>query len=161
MDNDKQAGRPHMPGYGIEAGAEGQLTWSYVDEGMAAARNYWVSSAGPDGKPHAAPVWGLWHAGAFYFSTGERTVKQRNLHANPEVVVHLESGDDSVILEGRVARVKNEALGKALDALYQEKYGFPIMGEHPTYALRPRKVLAWREADFPKTATRWLLDEDS
>jgi len=151
-----------MPGYGILPAEEGAglLPWRFVEESFVAARNYWVSTAGPEGQPHAAPVWGLWHAGAFYFSSGAASRKGRNLHANPEIVVHLESGDEAVILEGRVGVVEDAELGKQLDALYQAKYGYPLMGDHPTFELRPRKVLAWREADFPGSATRWIFDEE-
>ncbi|MEX2144343.1 MAG: hypothetical protein WD740_07085 [Anaerolineales bacterium] len=44
--------RPFMPGYGIAAETEGAglLPWSFVEERMATAHNYWVSTAGPRGR---------------------------------------------------------------------------------------------------------------
>lgn len=52
------ASRPHMPGYGIAAsdGGSGLLPWSWAVEQLAGSRNYWVSSVGVEGQPHAMPV---------------------------------------------------------------------------------------------------------
>lgn len=161
MNTIPQASRPHMPGYGILPADEGSglLPWSLVDEQMAAARNYWVASSSPDGQPHAAPVWGLWQADVFFFGTGAHSRKGRNLAENPAVVVHLESGDDVVILEGEVQRVRDEAQLKELDKAYHAKYGLSmIVGDSPIYGLRPSRVLAWRESDFPGSATRWVFE---
>src|SRR4051812_22385567 len=74
------------------------LDWEDARERLAASRNYWVCTTRPDGRPHVAPVWGLWMDDAFYFSTDSASVKGRNLAARPDVVVHLESGDDVVIV---------------------------------------------------------------
>ncbi len=148
--------RPFMPGYGIVAACEGAglLPWDFVAERMAAARNYWVSTAGAQG-PHAAPVWGLWHAGAFYFSTGADSRKGRNLAAAPQVSVHLESGDEVVILEGIVAEVKDSSVLRSLDKDYKKKYGMPMQGPGLIFKLLASKIFAWREKDFPQSATRW------
>src|SRR4051794_25481300 len=90
---------PHRPGfapgYGIDGSSpEGMLPWSEVVARLEAARNYWICTTRPDGRPHASPVWGLWFEDEFVFSTGTDSRKGRNLAENPEVVVHLESGDD-------------------------------------------------------------------
>jgi len=148
-----------MPGYGIvgkDQGA-GLLPWSFVAERMAAAHNYWVSSTSRDRKPHAAPVWGLWHEDSFYFSTGQRSRKGRNFGANPAVVVHLESGDEVVILEGKVEEITDKDLLKALDKAYRAKYGTGLIGPGLIYRLHPQRGFAWREADFTESATRWTF----
>lgn len=152
--------RPTMAkGYGISPQPAGMLDWSWVDEQMAKSRNYWICSTRPDGRPHAAPVWGVWHEGVLYFSTDPAARKARNLAASPEVVVHLESGDDSVILEGVVEAVTDHALLSRVGKAYALKYPpYDPVGEGMEalwYALRPRTALAWQEHDFPNTATRW------
>jgi hypothetical protein len=155
------AGRPDIPkGYQIAQGDEGLLPWSYVDEHMAASHNYWVVTSRPDGRPHVAPVWGVWIGKAFYFSTDPSSRKGRNLAANPETIVHLESGDEVVILEGRTEVVSDPALLAAIDDAYHAKYGMRVLGfpGSAIYGLAVRKALAWREKQFGKTATRWLLD---
>ena len=72
--------------------------------------------------------------------------------------MHLESGDQTVILEGRAREVTDAALLKQYAAAYHRKYRHrpdPSDPEQVTYAVRPRKGLAWRERDFPESATRW------
>lgn len=155
--------RPEIvEGYGIRADEAGLLPWGYVDERMEASRNYWICTTRPDGRPHAAPVWGVWFEGVLYFGTDRRSRKARNLAANPEVVVHLESGDDCVIFEGVVEEVEDTVLRRRVGEAYAAKYGLDGVGEagegaSPLYALRPRVALAWKESDFPVTATRWRL----
>jgi hypothetical protein len=156
--NIKRHSRPFMPGYGIVGEKEGGglLAWDFVEQRMAAARNYWVSTAGAQG-PHAAPVWGLWHSGVFYFSTGTKSRKGRNLGAAPQVSVHLESGDEVVIIEGNVEEVKDPPVLRDLDKDYKEKYGLPMQGPGQIYKLITAKAFAWCEKDFPQSATRWVF----
>ncbi len=152
--------RPFVPdGYGLKGAEEGFLSWEWVTRRLAESRNYWVGSTRPDGRPHVSPVWGVWHEGAVYFSTGATTRKSRNLAHRPEAVIHLESGDDVVILEGAVHEPRDSELLESVATAYEEKYDLrppldPATGSL-LYALRPVKVLAWREQDFPSSATRW------
>lgn len=150
-----------MPGYGIEEDTAGQglLPWSYVEERMADAHNYWVVTASSQGLPHAVPVWGIWYQGAFYFATGADSRKGQNLADNPRLVVHLESGDETVILEGTAQRLPAGEFFEQLSAAYQAKYQVSLPGDDPTYQLLPARAFAWIEQDFPNTATRWLFDE--
>lgn len=150
--------RPAMKGYGIpEDGNPGPLKWEDIEVKLAGARNYWVGSTRADGRPHAMPVWGVWHEGALYFSTGAESQKARNLSRQPAVVVHLESGDDCVILEGE-AVLATDPPWDALDESYVAKYELKLSeaGEGgPLFEVRPKRAFAWLEADFPNTATRW------
>jgi len=150
------AGRPDFPGYGISEEPP-DASWPDAVARLTAARSYWVATATPEGRPHAMPVWGIWLEGAFFFSTDPGSRKGRNLAASPDVVVHLESGDDVVILEGRVDHPTDAGLLQRFSDAYFEKYavrlepgpGFGI------YRLRPRRAFTWRERDFPQSATRW------
>ena len=151
--------RPRMPAsYGVDPTAlEGTLPWDYVRERMASARNYWVGTTRPDSRPHAAPVWGVWLDEALYFSTSPSSRKGLNLGANPAVVVHLESGDEVVIIEGTVEAVDDPTLLARMADVYEAKYQFrpDATGDAIVYRLRPRVAFAWRERDFPSSATRW------
>jgi hypothetical protein len=154
------ADRPHMPGYGIKEGPEGQLAWEWVAERMAASRNYWVAATRPDGRPNVRPVWGVWLDGTLYFSTGRQTLNGRGWAVRPDTVVHLESGDEVVILEGTVEEMTDsELFGRYADA-YDAKYQFRPEPDpaNLVLALRPRVVFAWREKDFPESATRFRCD---
>ena len=155
-----------MPaGYGLApvSGQNDLIAWERVEEQLRTKRNYWVGSTRPDGRPHAMPVWGVWLDGALYFSTDPHSRKGRNLAANPQVVIHLESGDDVVILEGRVVKMTDASILERADAAYYSKYQFHLAGELAApglvYQLRPRAAFAWLESSFPTSATRWKFEE--
>jgi hypothetical protein len=143
------ASRPRFRGYRITEDAEGLLQWSWAVERLAAARSYWISTTRPDGRPHAMPVWGIWRNGELYFGSGAESQKARNLRASPEVVAHLESGDEVVILEGVAEKVEDDAVA----AEYERKYAVPVGSSF--YAVRPRRAFAWTEQEYPQTATRF------
>jgi len=159
------AGRPYLPAdYGVPASAEGTLPWSFVEERMAAARNYWIVTVRPDGHPHAVPVWGVWLDNALYIEGSPQTRRSRNLAVNPAVVVHLESGDQVVILEGEAHPVgrPDPALGARLSAIFCAKYAWANYQPGPDawdqgglHVIRPHTVFAWSK--FPADATRWRL----
>lgn len=157
-----QATRPDMAMYGISAEPEGMLSWDWVDTQLEQSRNYWISSTRPDGRPHATPVWGIWIDGMLVFGGHPQGRRSRNLAANPAVSIHLESGDEVVILEGRVEESEDMALLTRVAAAYAAKY--PPFTPEPSdpnaiwYVLKPQVVFAWLEVDYPKTATRWRFE---
>ena len=152
MEGNPRRSRPDFdPGYGISTDDEGMLPWSWADERLEASRNYWIVTVNVDGEPAAAPVWGVWAEGAVYFGTSPSSRKGRNLARDPRLVVHLESGDEVVILHGE-AEVE-EVDESVLDA-YEAKYGYRPPSTR-LFRLRPTRALAWLEAEYPKTATRF------
>jgi hypothetical protein len=130
------------------------IAWEEITSRLTSARNYWIATASMHGYPQATPVWGLWYEDAFYFGTDPTSRKGKNIAAHPHVILHLESGDDVVIVEGTSERLLEGELGPGLDELYFQKYGYRLSG-NPTYHMQPSKVMAWSEADFPESATRW------
>ena len=123
-------GRPQIPAsFGLGGGeTDYDMTpWSHVEEQMTISRNYWVATARPDGRPHCMPVWGVWLNGTFYFGTDRASRKAKNLALNPLVVVHLESGDDAIILEGRLDQVGDPDLLKRIDEAYFTKYDIHVL----------------------------------
>ncbi|MEW5961590.1 MAG: pyridoxamine 5'-phosphate oxidase family protein [Chloroflexota bacterium] len=149
--------RPYVPEYGIPTSLEGTLPWSHVSERLEQSRNYWVGTTSPAGQPHVVPVWGVWLKGILYFGGGPHTRWSRHLAANPQVAVHLESGDDVVILEGTVERLTNpdHPLLAQVDDAYEAKYR--LRHGPPIWVLRPQVAFAWN--DFPRNATRWRFDK--
>lgn len=61
------------------------LPWSWAECRLLEARNYWIATTRPDGRPHTRPVWGVWEDGAFYFSTG--SLAAENLRHSPELTI--------------------------------------------------------------------------
>jgi len=150
---DPHPSRPRMAaGYGISQSESGLLSWSDAQARLRQARNYWIATTRPDGRPHVMPVWGLWMPEGFYFGTDPASRKGRNLAANPRAVVHLESGDEVVIVEGRVTAVDNPSRLASLVEAYHQKYKVRPEG---LYWLQPRRAFAWTEKDFPNNATSW------
>ena len=136
------------PQYGFEP-----IQWSWVVERMTEARSYWVATARPGGHPHVVPVWGVWLDDRFHFFTDHDSLKARNIRRDSRAVVHLESGDNVVILEGEIAR--RPAAAEIVGA-YEAKYDMSLgQATGDVYTLNVSKALAWTESDFPKTATRW------
>ncbi len=149
-----RATRPSFaPGYGIATDDEGLLSWEWALERLAASRNYWICTTHADGRPHAMPVWGIVVDGVVHFSTSPSSAKGRNLARSPDLVAHTESGDECVILEGVVESVTTTA---ALADAYAAKYDFRPEEGGSMFAVRPRVAYAWRERDYPRSATRFV-----
>ena len=155
------AGRPHMPEYGLSDPSDARLLpWSWATDRLGPARNYWISTTRPNGRPHAMPVWGVWIEDVFHFSTATGSRKARNLAGNPYCVIHPESADEAVIVEGVVEVVEDEAALAPFRETYSRKYGMdPTQIPGTIYAVRPRIVFGFIEKaeEFPTTATRWIF----
>lgn len=70
------------------------------------ARNLWLATVRPDGRPHLVPVWFVVDDGRWYFCTSPGSVKARNLQANPRVALALEDGDNPCVVEGVARQVR-------------------------------------------------------
>lgn len=153
------AERPLSPGvdYGVPRRGGEMMSWSFVEDHLSSARIYWVATVRPDGKPHAMPIWGVYLDEDLYLETNPRSRKARNLATNPSVVVHLETGDEAVVIEGLATPLRPDRdLGARLAAAFAAKYeyrpGPDAWDGGGLYWVEPRVVYAWR--DMP-TATRW------
>jgi hypothetical protein len=154
-----KVGLPHVPGlYGLKPRKQ-YLPWSHARERLERSRNYWICTARPDGRPHSIPVWGFFLDNVLYFGTAKSSRKAKNLQKHPAVSIHLDSGDDVVIVEGEAQEVSrsNKLVISKLDAASKEKYKMPlvVVPGSVLYGVRPRVILSWTEKDFPNNATRW------
>jgi nitroimidazol reductase NimA-like FMN-containing flavoprotein (pyridoxamine 5'-phosphate oxidase superfamily) len=146
------------PSYGVPTEGGEMMPWEFVVEWLRASRNYWVATVGRNERPHSAPVWGVFVADDLFFETSPTTRKARNVKRNPAVVVHTESGDEVVIVEGIATPCRpSSETGRAIARGFAEKYdGYapdPAEWENESlYRVEPRVVFAWR--DMP-TATCW------
>src|SRR5436309_11917245 len=59
--------------YGTPGGPDSLLAWTYVEKRIQAASNYWITTVGPDARPHARPVDGVWVDGALCFGGSPET----------------------------------------------------------------------------------------
>jgi nitroimidazol reductase NimA-like FMN-containing flavoprotein (pyridoxamine 5'-phosphate oxidase superfamily) len=138
------------------------LPWSWAEDQLADARNYWVSTISSNGRPHVRPVWGVWLDDTVQFSTGGRHVD--NIARDPRVTVNLESGDECVIVEGLAEATTDEARRRAFIDVYEPKYDWPMTLDFVDvlFVVRPNVVFGWIAHDiapqatlFGATATRW------
>lgn len=136
------------------------LDWDRVEEHLVAAGAYWVvpSSVRP---PHPRPVWGVWLDGALLLSIGSR-VLSRGIAEDPEVVVHLGSETDVVIITGRAERVDDPARIEQFVAVYDAKYDWNYSVEEygPPTCVEPIEVIAWRSEGWAgrdgfRSGSRW------
>lgn len=139
------------------------MTWAEVAERLSAARTYWLGTTTVSGAPHAAPVWGVVTGGTLYLYSERSTVKARNIAADPRVVVHLESGDDVLIVRGTAEDLGSPADVPEVVAALAAKYTAPgdrqyLPDADPAfdvvYAIRPRSAMAWRLADYDGSQRR-------
>jgi nitroimidazol reductase NimA-like FMN-containing flavoprotein (pyridoxamine 5'-phosphate oxidase superfamily) len=151
--------RPVAPTvYGFARATAPLLAWDVVEERLRYARNYWLATVRPDGRPHVTPVWGVWVEHALWVNGFPTSQWARNLMANPAVAVHLESADAVVIVEGTVEDiVTDEEVGGRVMAAWDAKYGrlHPEPATDGILRLKPRSVRAWTDAVSFSDATRW------
>jgi nitroimidazol reductase NimA-like FMN-containing flavoprotein (pyridoxamine 5'-phosphate oxidase superfamily) len=114
--------------------------WEEIEELLTNAQLYWIITVRRDGRPHAVPLVGVWHDGAFAFCTGAEEQKQRNLDANGRVAVTTgstgangwDSGKD-VVVEGTAVRVTDadalQSLADAWLAKYGDDWRFEVRGQ--------------------------------
>ncbi len=74
------------------------------------------------------PVWGVWLDDSFFFSTGRRSLKARNLAFSSSCVVCPEGAAEAVVLEGRAQMFSQPSLIRRFAAAYKKKYDWD-MGE--------------------------------
>jgi nitroimidazol reductase NimA-like FMN-containing flavoprotein (pyridoxamine 5'-phosphate oxidase superfamily) len=160
MDQEPQGKRLVMPGGYERAEGDELLPWTFVEERLLRAENFWLATASPGGRPHVTPVWGAWVEGALYFDGIPTARWARNLAANPQMEAHLESGTKVVILEGTAEDLTTsaETAAKIVEA-WTAKYGMlqPEPDTRGILRLRPRRVRAWSR--FPNDATYWSLPQ--
>jgi PPOX class probable F420-dependent enzyme len=105
----------------------------------------WFSSVRPDGRPHLAPIWFVWHAEKIFVSTDPKSVKSKNIRANPRVTLALEDGAHPVICEG-IAHVVPGPWEAELKAAFLQKYEWNLDEEqqyNEMIEVVPEKWLFW------------------
>lgn len=149
-----------MPEYGIPTSSKGLLPWSWAEQRLKKSHNYWISTTRPDGSPHTMVVWGLWLEGAFYFSTGKKSRKAKNLARNPRCVIATEHAEQAVVVEGTASLAADAAFRKRFNALYEKKYKWDMSDfDEPVYVVRPLRAFGLYEKNFQGSATRWQFEQ--
>jgi hypothetical protein len=155
-----------MPDYGVDTPKWQPLPWAWAAEKLDSGRNYWVITASARGRPHALPVWGVWHEGEqrFAFSCGPRSRKAANLAANPAMALAADGTVECLSIEGRAERVADPARQEVWVQRYLTKYR-PLAADlsaefikaNLLYEFVPERAfgIVEREDEFAERATRW------
>ena len=69
------------------------------------ARTTWLATVNEDGSPHVTAVGAIWVDGTFWFQTGARTRKRRNVERDPRCSIAVSVRDADVVIEGDAAKV--------------------------------------------------------
>jgi Pyridoxamine 5'-phosphate oxidase len=132
----------------------------------------WLATINGDGSPHVTGVGALWVDGAFWFETGERTRKGKNLARDPRCTLSLATHDFDLVVEGEADRVTDPSTVAAMAARWNEQgwparvdetgqaltadFSAPSAGPPPwtVYRLSPHRATAIETVE-PGGATRW------
>ena len=155
--------RPRFPEGYLES-PKGFLTWAEVENRLFESINYWLCTTQPNGHPHVVPKWGVWIDAHFYFDGSPETKHARNIAANPNVAVHLESGTKAVIVHGtcRAVPQPEPSLTVEIARLYTQKYA--ALGYSPApdqwdhgglFEVTAHTVFAW--TNFTDNPTRFTF----
>ena len=155
------------------------IPWSRALEALGAPldaqapRTTWLSTVGPDGRPHLAGVGALWVDGKFYFTSGPGTRKSRNLAANPNCALSMALPGLDLVVEGRASKVTDQPTLERLaqryaaqgwparvsDGALTAEFSAPSAGPPPWHLYVVTGLVAFGVATVkPYGATRWRFD---
>lgn len=158
--------RPHFPKGYIED-PKSLLPWSHVKDKLTDAIHYWLCTVRPDGRPHTIPKWAVMVDGKLYFDGSPKTRHAKNIANNSNVSIHLESGSNVVIAEGRTVEVSSPPveLGKKIASAYVKKYASLGYSPKPNqwdkgglFEITLTTALAW--TDFTIDPTKFKFNEE-
>lgn len=145
-------------------------TWEEIACRLEDARNYWLVTVGPQGAPHAAPVWGVLHDGSLHCFSTRASQKAKNLARDDRALVHLEDGNRAVIVHGRLVDIGSPAASPDLVEAFAQKYTdpcdqvfLPRVEPDPDaeyvvdvfYRLDATRAVLWTLADFDGSLRHW------
>jgi hypothetical protein len=160
------ASRPHWPDARSDTpdATTGLKPWNWALERLEKSHNYWIATIAP-GRPHLMVIWGIWWKDAFWFSTGPRTRKAKNMAANSYCVIGTEKADEAVIVEGVAEQITDRAVWKQFSGPYDKKYGgelLPLLESSggSVYRVVPQVAFGQDEhaENFVQSATRWKFE---
>lgn len=143
--------RPKFPP-GYVDNPTSEVAWEHVAQQLTEAKNYWLCSVRPDGRPHVIPRWAVFVDRKVYYDGSPKTRHARNILENPHISLHLESGDQVIILEGtsQPAERPSPELAQKLAQAYKTKYAVHGYAPEPDqwdegglYVFTIQQVIAW------------------
>ncbi len=151
------------------------LPWSRPHDLLATGSKgpditFFLGTAEPDGRPHAAGVGAVWFDGDLYVVSGPETRKSRHLAANPACTISVKLEGLDLVLDGEARRVTDPPTLEQVAQIYRTSgwpaqvqgdaftapYSAPSAGAPPWYLYRFTFHTAFGVATAePNGATRW------
>jgi Pyridoxamine 5'-phosphate oxidase len=94
----------------------------------------WLATIDPGGGPHVNGVGAVWVDGTFWFETGERSRKGRNLARDPRCTLAVATDEFDLVIEGEAHRVSDPDLVADLARRWREE-GWPARPDESGTAL--------------------------
>ncbi|MEO6503228.1 MAG: pyridoxamine 5'-phosphate oxidase family protein [Jatrophihabitantaceae bacterium] len=132
----------------------------------------WLTTLNPDGSPHVTGIGALWAEDTFWFTTGERSRKGRNLARDPRCALSLATEEFDLVMDGAGHQITDPAAVAAIAARWAAEgwparvddtglaltadYSAPSAGPPPwfVYRMDVRTATALATVE-PGGATRW------
>jgi Pyridoxamine 5'-phosphate oxidase len=142
------------------------------DTGGPNRHTCWLATINPDGSPHLTGVGATWVDSAFWFQTGDRTRKAKNLARDPRCRLSVAVHDFDLVVEGDARKITDPTTVAAMAAQWAAEgwparvddtgqaltaeFSAPSAGPPPwfVYRLVPRTATAVGTVE-PGGATRW------
>lgn len=155
----------------IEAGLDKGIT-QVPDSGGPNRHTCWLTTINSDGSPHVTGIGALWVDGSFWFETGERTRKGKNLARDPRCVLSVAAHDFDLVVEGTASKISDPQIVAAMAARWAAEgwparvddsgqaltadFSAPSAGPPPWFVYRIEARTATALATIaPGGATRW------
>jgi hypothetical protein len=132
----------------------------------------WLTTINADGSPHVTGIGAVWVEGAFWFTTGERTRKGRNVARDPRCSLAVAMREFDLVVEGDAQQVTDPPIVAAMAERWAAEgwpcrvdetaraltaeYSAPSAGPPPwfVYRITARSATALSILE-PGGATRW------
>ncbi|MFI0448446.1 pyridoxamine 5'-phosphate oxidase family protein [Actinomadura sp. 6N118] len=145
-------------------------SWKEALECLESAPKAWLSTARPDGRPHAMPLLVVLVDGVPSFASRPGSRKSTNLAASPSCVITVSGQTLDLVIEGDATRVHDEAGLRRIADAFKAKISWefalrdgrahqddlPGSPEYAFYRLTPRRAFGYGSDGL--TATRWRFD---
>ena len=136
---------------------------------------FWLTTLNADGSPHVTSVGALWHAGSWWFQTGERTRKAKNVTRDSRCSISVATKGFDVMVAGEARHVTDPKIVAEIAAVWAKSgwpaepdesgtgitapFNAPTLGPPPwfVYEVKPRTATAVGTTEETPGSTRWLF----
>jgi PPOX class probable F420-dependent enzyme len=121
-----------------------------------------IATTRPDGRPHIAPMWFWWDGTHMYMETPPRSVKARNLRANPHCAISVDITEGglrfkAVVLEGQVELLDDRETQLAMATRIYTKY----LGEEGVRSPTPQQMINNQHVIVKFTPARIISSDET